>query len=155
MPRTAVVRHCAALTAAASLLLVGGSPCAQEGPQRLPTVQLNAGIHNIRAEVARTPQQRATGLMHRTAMPANDGMLFVFEAPGTQCFWMKNTLLPLAIAFVADDGTIVNVAEMQAGSLDSTCSAQPVRYALEMNRGWFDKRGLETGSRLRGGPFAR
>ena len=88
-------------------------------------------------------------------MAPNEGMLFVFEQPAEQCFWMKNTLLPLTAAFVADDGTIVNLADMQAGSLDSHCSAGPVRYVLEMHQGWFDKRGIKAGARLAGPMFTR
>ena len=133
-----------------------GAPAAaaQESPQTgLPVVQLQAGMHVIRAQVAQRPAERATGLMHRREMPANEGMLFVFEQPGTQCFWMKNTLIPLSIAFVDDAGTVVNVREMQAGALDSHCSEKPVRYALEMNQGWFAQRGVKPGSRLTGSPF--
>lgn len=134
-------------------LLLGGSALAQEGPQRLPKTQLSAGMHLIQAEVAQTEEQRAIGLMHRREMPQNAGMLFVFERAGVQCFWMKNTLIPLAIAFIADDGSIVNVAEMQALSEASHCSAKPVRFALEMNQGWFAKRGLKAGDKLHGGPW--
>jgi uncharacterized protein len=124
---------------------------AQEAPQmNLPVVQLQAGMHNIRAQVAATPDQRATGLMHRREMPQHEGMLFVFERPSVQCFWMKNTLLPLSIAFVADDGTVVNVREMKPQSLDSQCSDKPVRYVLEMNQGWFAKRGVKAGFKLSG-----
>jgi uncharacterized membrane protein (UPF0127 family) len=126
----------------------------QEAPQtNLPVVQLNAGMHNIRAQVARTPDQRSTGLMHRKEMPQHEGMLFVFEQPSVQCFWMRNTLLPLSIAFLADDGTVVNVRDMQPQVLDSHCSDKPVRYALEMNQGWFAKRGVKTGFKLSGAPF--
>ncbi|WP_439519062.1 DUF192 domain-containing protein [Hydrogenophaga sp.] len=127
-----------------------------DAPQlQLPRVQLSAGMFLINAQVVSTPEQRATGLMFRKEMPANEGMLFVFEQPASQCFWMKNTLLPLTAAFVADDGTIVNLADMQPQSLDSHCSAKPVRYVLEMHQGWFGKRGLKAGSRLSGGPFTR
>jgi uncharacterized membrane protein (UPF0127 family) len=80
-------------------------------------------------------------------------MLFVFDRPGQQCFWMKNTLIPLQIAFLADDGTVVNLAEMKPQSLDSHCSTRPVRFVLEMNTGWFSKRGIQAGARLRGEPF--
>ena len=107
----------------------------------------------INAEVASTQEQRAIGLMNRPAMPANDGMLFVFERPGEQCFWMKNTLLPLSIAFLDEDGTIINIADMKPQTLDSHCSAKPVRFALEMNQGWFAKRALKAGTRLKGAPF--
>jgi uncharacterized membrane protein (UPF0127 family) len=127
---------------------------AQSGPQSLPAIQLNAGIHNIQAEVARTPDERTIGLMFRPTMPANAGMLFEFEQPGVQCFWMRNTMLPLSAAFVADDGKVVNIEDMQPQSDDSHCSKQPVRYVLEMNQGWFAKRGIKPGFRLQGAPFA-
>ena len=127
---------------------------AQEAPQlNLPTVQLQAGMHNIRAQVAMGFNERATGLMHRKEMPQHEGMLFVYEAPTVQCFWMKNTLLPLSIAFIADDGTVVNIRDMQPQALDSHCSDKPVRYALEMNQGWFAKRGVKPGFKLSGAPF--
>lgn len=110
-------------------------------------------MHLITAEVAASPMERQIGLMHRPSMPANHGMLFIFEEPGAHCFWMKNTLLPLSIAFVADDGSIVNIADMQPQSEQSHCSAQPVRFALEMNQGWFAKRGIQPGFKLKGAPF--
>ena len=138
-----------ALTAFFSL-----SAAAQEAPQmNLPVAQLQAGMHNIRAQVAATPEQRATGLMHRREMAQHEGMLFVFEQPSVQCFWMKNTLLPLSIAFVADDGTVVNIHEMKPQTLDSHCSDKPVRYVLEMNQGWFAKRGIKAGFKLAGDLF--
>jgi uncharacterized membrane protein (UPF0127 family) len=124
-------------------------------PQTLPTVELRAGMHRIEAMAALTHAQRALGLMHRRAMADHQGMLFVFEQPQVQCFWMKDTYLPLTIAFLADDGTIVNLADMQPHSLDPHCSARPVRHALEMNRGWFARRGIGAGFRLSGGPFGR
>jgi len=133
----------------------GGGAFAQGVPQlTLPTVQIQAGMHNIRAQVAVAPEERATGLMHRREMPQHEGMLFVFEAPSQQCFWMKNTLLPLSIAFIADDGTVVNLADMQPQTLDSHCSTKPVRFVLEMNQGWFAKRGIKPGFKLMGTPFA-
>lgn len=142
------------------LLCLGLLACspvwAQDAPQLdLPRIDLAAGMHRIDAQVAATPQSRTVGLMFRRDMAANEGMLFVFEQPATQCFWMKNTLLPLTAAFVADDGTIVNLADMQPQSLDSHCSARPVRYVLEMHQGWFAKRGLKAGTRLSGSPFTK
>ncbi|WP_439608630.1 DUF192 domain-containing protein [Hydrogenophaga sp.] len=138
------------------LLALMGPAWSQEAPQlQLPRVTLSAGMYLIQAQVASTPQERTVGLMFRKEMPANEGMLFVFEQASGQCFWMKNTLLPLTAAFVADDGTIVNLADMQPQSLDSHCSARPVRYVLEMNKGWFEKRGLKAGARLSGPPFSR
>jgi uncharacterized protein len=142
------VRFSAALAA----LLLACSALAQV-PQNLPTIPLGAGIHNIRAQVAQTDDQRMTGLMHRPSMPTNEGMLFIFPEPSKQCFWMKNTLLPLSTAFVADDGTIVNIEDMQPQTLNSHCSKQPVRYVLEMNQGWFAKRGIKPGYKLSGEPF--
>ena len=147
-----------ALTSFVATVLVLWSPAtpAQDGPQLgLPRVELTAGMHRIDAQVAQTPQQRQIGLMHRKEMPPHEGMLFVFEQPATQCFWMKNTLLPLTAAFVADDGTIVNLADMKPQALDSHCSTQPVRYVLEMNQGWFAKRSIKAGAKLQGAPFNR
>jgi uncharacterized membrane protein (UPF0127 family) len=141
------------LAVTAALLSFALTSPAQTGPQKLPTTRLTAGFHLINAEVASTPEQRATGLMHRPTMPANDGMLFVFERAGQQCFWMKNTLLPLSIAFLEDDGTIVNIEEMKPQTLDSHCSAKPVRFALEMNQGWFSKRAIKPGAKITGAPF--
>ena len=129
---------------------------AQDGPQlSLQRVELTAGMHRIDAQLAATPQQRATGLMHRKEMPQHEGMLFVFDQPAQQCFWMKNTLLPLTAAFVADDGTIVNLADMKPQTEDSHCSTKPVRYVLEMNQGWFAQRGIKAGARLKGEVFQR
>ena len=129
---------------------------AQQGPQpRLDTVELIAGMHVIKAELAVTQTQQAVGMMMRTEMGANEGMLFVNSDSSRRCFWMRNTLLPLSIAFISEDGSIVNIAEMQPRSEESHCSTHPVRYALEMNKGWFAKRGLQAGSKLRGGPFGK
>ena len=128
---------------------------AQERQERLQTLPLNAGMHLIQAEVAQTAAQRSIGLMNRPTMGANEGMLFVFDVPGQQCFWMKNTLLPLSIAFLAEDGTVVNIEDMKPQTLDSHCSRKEVRYALEMNQGWFAKRGIKAGMKLAGAPFAR
>jgi len=141
--------------AAACMACVIGLAWAQGQPQSLSTVQLNAGMHNIRAQVAATPDQRQIGLMFRTDMPAHEGMLFVFEQPQPQCFWMRNTRLPLSIAFLGDDGTIVNIADMEPMTEESHCSTRPVRFALEMNKGWFAKRGLKAGMRISGTPFAK
>jgi len=140
--------------AAAALLLLGAVAQAQTGPQpKLPTTPLTAGMHVIQAELAVQPEQQMVGMMFRRDMGANEGMLFVNDEPGQRCFWMRNTLIPLSIAFVADDGSIVNIAEMAAQSDQSHCSAKPVRFALEMRQGWFAKRGIKAGFQLRGAPF--
>jgi uncharacterized protein len=139
---------------AVAMMLIPVGASAQDGPQlNLQRVKLSAGMNLIDAQLALTPEQRQIGLMLRKDMPQHEGMLFIFEQPTQQCFWMKNTLLPLTAAFVADDGTIVNLADMKPQTTDSHCSAQPVRYVLEMNRGWFDKKGIKAGSKLGGPPF--
>jgi len=149
-----VIRATAALALAAAASL----PTAQaaqpvEGPQTgLPIATLTAGIHVIRAEIANTDNTRRIGLMHRRSLPDNDGMLFIFDAPEMQCFWMRNTLVPLSIAFIADDGTIINMADMAPLTEDPHCSRQPVRYALEMAQGWFEARGIAPGQQLTGIP---
>ena len=141
---------------ATALALPARMATAQEGPQlNLQRVELTAGMHRIDAQVAQAPQERQTGLMFRKDMPQHEGMLFVFEQPAQQCFWMKNTLLPLTAAFVADDGTIVNLVDMKPQTLDSHCSAKPVRYVLEMNLGWFAQKGIKAGAKLAGAPFNR
>lgn len=118
--------------------------------QDLPTVELSAGMHRITAEVAATPAARMQGLMGRKAMPQNAGMLFVFEQAERHCFWMKNTPLPLSIAFLDDEGRIVNIADMEPLSEKSHCAEAPVRLALEMNQGWFAKRALKKGAKIGG-----
>jgi uncharacterized membrane protein (UPF0127 family) len=143
-PLAAFVLACSALTAGA-----------QDAQMDLPRVRLGAGMHQIDVQVAATPDQRATGLMYRKQMPQQEGMLFAFEQPSVQCFWMKNTLVPLTAAFVADDGEVVNLEDMKPLSTDSHCSTKPVRYVLEMNQGWFAKRGIKAGTRLTGQPFQR
>ena len=143
------------LVATVLVTLLSMAAQAQDGPQKLESIQLSAGMHLIRAELARTPDERSIGLMFRQTMASNEGMLFAFEVPSQQCFWMKNTLLPLSAAFIADDGSIVNIEDMKPQVLDSHCSAKPVRFVLEMNQGWFAKRGLKAGSKLQGAPFAR
>jgi uncharacterized membrane protein (UPF0127 family) len=149
------MKHTAITTVLVGLAsFFGQASFAQDAPQmNLPRVKLSAGMHLIDAQVAASDATRATGLMHRRDMPQTEGMLFVFEQPTVQCFWMKNTLLPLTAAFVEDDGTIVNLADMKPQTTESHCSAKPVRYVLEMNQGWFGKKGLKAGFKLGGTPF--
>lgn len=136
---------------ALSLVASAGLASAQEEPQiNLKRVALGTGMHRIDAQVAQTPEQRQIGLMWRKKMPSHEGMLFVFEQASQQCFWMKNTLIPLTAAFVEDDGTIVNLVDMQPQTLNPHCSAKPVRYVLEMNLGWFAKKNIQAGSKITG-----
>ncbi|HZY18757.1 MAG TPA: DUF192 domain-containing protein [Ramlibacter sp.] len=117
--------------------------------------QLAAGEHPIEARVARTPEQRALGLMHRVEMAPNEGMLFVCDECAVQKFWMKDTPVALSIAFLEEDGTIVHLDEMEPNSLETCSCDQPVRYVLEMPQGWFRERGIRAGTRITGPVFLR
>ena len=141
--------------AAALMLLAATSTWSQDQPQNLPAATLKVGMHSIRAQLALTPQQRQIGLMFRRDMPSHEGMLFVFDEASPQCFWIRNTLIPLSIAFLSDDGTVVNLDDMKPQSDESHCSAKPVRFVLEMNQGWFTKRGVKPGTRISGELFGK
>ena len=117
---------------------------------QLPTVDLFAGMYRIQAEVADNMGARMTGLMHRESMAPNAGMVFVFEENAAHCMWMKNTLIPLSVAFIDEAGAIINIADMQPQTEQSHCASRPARYALEMNKGWFAQRGIKPGAKLRG-----
>ncbi len=119
---------------------------------RFGTAYLKAGGQIIHAEIAATDAQRKRGLMYRKKLPENNGMLFVFDRPVKSCMWMKNTAIPLSVAFIDHAGVIVNIEEMKPFTTDSHCSAGWIRYALEMNAGWFDRNGLKSGSRIDGLP---
>lgn len=118
----------------------------------LPTTELSIGQQAIHAEVAATEASRRRGLMYRHLLPPDQGMLFVFNEPAVQCFWMKNTPLPLSIAFIDAQGAVVNITDMQAQSTDVHCPTGPVRYALEMRQGWFAARNIEAGATVAGLP---
>ena len=130
--------------AVASLLLAAAAHA------ELPVVELTAGMHIIRAEVAADFGTRAQGLMFRKSLERNAGMLFIFDESAVHCMWMKNTYIPLSVAFLDEDGAILNIADMQPHSERSHCAAKPARYALEMTRGWFAERGIKPGTKLRG-----
>ena len=118
--------------------------------QALPVVELAAGMYRIEAEVAHTFQSRQIGLMQRRQMPPQRGMVFAFPQDAVHCMWMKNTLLPLSVAFLDGQGRILNIEDMQPQTEDNHCAAAPARYALEMNLGWFRERGLKKGDPVRG-----
>jgi len=132
-----------------SVVLLAALPVAA---QPLPVLELKAGMHLIRAEVAADFSSRARGLMHRKALAPNAGMLFVFDDAALHCMWMKNTYVPLSVAFVDEKGEITNIADMEPQSERSHCATRPARYALEMERGWFAQRGIKAGARLGGVP---
>ena len=133
------------------LLIFSGRTLAQVNIG-LPAIELKTGIYRIQAELADTPKSREVGLMNRTSMPTNSGMLFVFEQKAGHCFWMNNTKIPLSIAFIADDGKIVNIDEMQAETTNNHCPTTTVRYALEMNKQWFSERVIVPGTVITGLP---
>jgi uncharacterized membrane protein (UPF0127 family) len=117
-------------------------------PQKLPVTSLTAGIHVIKAEVAATEANRQQGLMFREKMGQNEGMVFLFEQPAPICMWMKNTLIPLSVAFIDADGKIINIEDMQPHSTESHCAKKPARYALEMNQGWFKQKNIKPGTAI-------
>ena len=140
-----------------AVLACAGLGQAQAQAQPGKSLQLSAGVHLIQVEVAATEEQREQGLMYREKMPVNAGMLFVFGSPATQCMWMKNTPLPLSVAFIDAGGKIVNIEDMQPHTLDSHCSTRtvPVRYALEMNLGWFRQHNIKPGMSIGNLPALR
>jgi uncharacterized membrane protein (UPF0127 family) len=117
---------------------------------QMAALQLSAGMYLIHAEVANTFDTRATGLMFRKSLAANEGMLFVFPEIESHCMWMKNTLVPLSVAFIDAAGRIVSISDMQPQTETSHCAARPAKYALEMSRGWFAAKGLKAGIQIRG-----
>jgi uncharacterized membrane protein (UPF0127 family) len=114
----------------------------------LPRMHIEAGEHRLHAYVARSEEERALGLMHRQELGENEAMLFMCDAPDLQSFWMKDTPLPLSAAFVADDGTILQIEHMEPQSLEPHASREPVRFVLEVLQGWFDEHGVKPGDRL-------
>ena len=148
LPRSLRLPSPAALLVA--LLCAATAASAQDGPQKLPAITLNAGMHLIRAEVAADMTTRSRGLMFRQSLAPNAGMVFVFEDVSLHCMWMKNTLIPLSVAFIDQSGVIVNIVDMQPHNEKSHCATRPARYALEMNKGWFAERGIKPGAKLGG-----
>lgn len=129
------------------LLLFLAAPAAA---QDLPVVELRAGMHLIRAEVAADYSTRGRGLMFRKSLAPNGGMVFIFDTADIHCMWMKNTYIPLSVAFLDAQGTIINIVDMQPHSEQSHCAARPALYALEMPQGWFAERGVKPGAKLGG-----
>lgn len=118
--------------------------------QGLPVVTLRAGMHLIQAEVANTFDTRGRGLMFRESLGPNRGMLFVFDGASIHCMWMRNTLIPLSVAFIEQDGAIVNIEDMHPRTENTHCARREVRHALEMGKGWFAARGIKPGMKLLG-----
>jgi len=133
-------------------LAVAGPARAATANEALPTIPLSINGHKIVVEVAATPERRSLGLMNRFSLQPDHGMLFVFDYPEPQAFWMKNTFIPLSIAFVAADGRIINVDEMQPHDESTHTSRGPALYAIEMRKGWFTERGIKSGDVITGLP---
>ncbi|WP_050475698.1 DUF192 domain-containing protein [Herbaspirillum rhizosphaerae] len=143
-------RSLALLTALAAFATA--LPSYSQQLQKFPTTTLNAGLYLIKAEVASTEAQREQGLMFRDKMGANEGMVFVFGQPAGVCMWMKNTLIPLSVAFMDETGKIINIEEMKEQTLDSHCATKAATYALEMNKGWFKQKNIKPGTVIEGLP---
>jgi len=132
------------------VLFCAASIAAKAAIGQSPTVELAAGIHLIRAEIAYTYETRAQGVMFRKYLGPNEGMLFVFPQAQAHCMWMKNTLIPLAVAFIDDKGKVVSISEMLPQTETSHCATAPAKFALEMSRGWFASKGISPGATIRG-----
>ena len=139
-----------AARALAALLLAAAGLAQAEAP--LPVRQVKVAGHALRVEVAATIEQRMKGLMFREKLGADDGMLFVFDEPGYHAMWMKNTPLPLSVAFVDGAGAILNILDMEPHTLDQHAAAGPAVYAIETNKGWFAKRRIKAGDKVTGLP---
>lgn len=145
----ALVPRAAARALAAFALAFAFSAPAPAAPKFIP---VKVAGHSLRVEVAATVEQRMQGLMFRTKLGADDGMLFVFDEPAYHAMWMKNTPLPLSVAFVDGEGRILNILDMEPQTLDQHAAAGPARYAIETNKGWFARRGIKAGDRVSGLP---
>ncbi|MGZ7175831.1 DUF192 domain-containing protein [Burkholderia gladioli] len=153
--RLAVVPVALALAAggiAPALAQSNGIPPGAKQPSEFPRVKLRAGMYVIDAAVAANEADREQGLMYRSQLAPNEGMLFVFNENAVHCFWMKNTLIPLSIAFIRADGTITDIDEMKAETTDNHCPRNNGVYALEMSKGWFTAKGIKPGMKLDGLP---
>ena len=130
----------------AGLMLLSASVLQAE----MPRMELTVGMYRIDAEVAADQSNRMQGLMHRRTMPPQQGMLFVFTEANRHCMWMRNTFLPLSVAFLDEQGQILNIEDMEPQTEDNHCAARPARFALEMNKGWFAQKGIKPGAKLNG-----
>jgi len=117
-----------------------------------PVTTLSIGMHLIKAEVATSDKQRAQGLMFREKMAPGEGMVFRFPESRHICMWMKNTVIPLSVAFIDEKGRIINIEDMQPKTLSPHCAKNPARYALEMNQGWFRQKNIRPGIQVTGLP---
>ena len=115
---------------------------------KLPVQPITIGMYVIQAEIAQTEKQRELGMMNRKTMGQNEGMLFIFDRAAPICMWMKNTLLPLSVAFLDENLEIINIEEMQPETLTNHCAKKPALYALEMNAEWFKNKHIKAGAKI-------
>ncbi len=145
--RIAAVRVLAAAALLAASLAAGADAA-------LKTILVRVGSHPLKVEIARTEPQRMQGLMDRKSLGREDGMLFIFDSPEYQSMWMKNTLIPLSVAFIDSKGEILNILDMEPETLDTHMAAGPALYAIETNKGWFAERKIKAGDKVTGLPKA-
>lgn len=144
--------HAALLRVLAALALA--SAVAAGADTGFKTAQIRVGAHPLKVEIAASDPQREKGLMFRQSMPPNDGMLFIFDEPAYHSMWMKNTLIPLSVAYLDAQGTILNILDMEPQTLDAHLSAGPAIYAIETNKGWFAAKKIKAGDKVTGLPKA-
>ena len=122
------------------------------GDVTFKTARIKVGAHSLNVEIAANDPQRSQGLMYREKLGKEDGMLFIFDEPAYHSMWMKNTLIPLSVAFVDGEGRILNILDMEPQTLDAHMAAGPARYAIETNQGWFAQRKVKPGDKVTGLP---
>lgn len=133
-----------------AFFVLAGLAAAADAQQQMPEVALTMNGHKLTAEVAYTDPQRMQGLMYRRILPEDSGMLFVFSETARHAMWMKNTYIPLSVAFIDEQGVIINIENMQPQTEDTHPAAKPAKYALEVNLGWFGKHGVKPGAKIEG-----
>lgn len=134
-----------------AILLLAGAALARADTS-LPVRELHVAGQALKVEVAATEAQRERGLMFRESMPADQGMLFIFDDPGYYAMWMKNTLIPLSVAYLDRDGKVLNILDMEPQTLESHMAAGPAVYAIETNKGWFERHHVKAGDKVTGLP---
>jgi uncharacterized membrane protein (UPF0127 family) len=136
----------------ATLAIAAASLFASADSIEYKSAQVKVGPHPLKVELAMNEPQRMQGLMYRDKLGKNDGMLFVFDEIAYHSMWMKNTLIPLSVAFIDDKGEILNILDMEPQTLDTHTAAGPSRYAIETNKGWFAEKKIKAGDKVTGLP---
>ncbi len=147
--QSVLLRHVPGLIVGLSLLFYVSASMADGGQPRLPIIDLGVGSHTLKVEVASTANQRYNGLSYRTELGDDEGMLFVYQRPRMLTFTMRNTVLPLSIAYITEDLVIDEILDMDVGPNQFFPSRSTVKYALEVNQGWFEKHDIAAGDRVK------